>query len=88
MSGFRDKAKNFVVEKIADIPKPKASIEDVGFKKVGRDGVTYNAILGIMNPYSRSVPICEISYVLKSDGRFVFPLLLFLVSLNTLIYFD
>ncbi|KNA19500.1 hypothetical protein SOVF_060410 [Spinacia oleracea] len=69
MSGLIDKAKMFVAEKIADMPKPEASIEDVDLKGVNREGVTYNAKLGIMNPYSQSIPICEISYVLRCDGR-------------------
>lgn len=66
-----DKAKNFVAEKIAEMPKPEASIEDVDLGGVSKDGVTYNAKVGIMNPYSQSIPICEISYVLKSDGRVI-----------------
>lgn len=77
MAGLIDKAKEFVAEKIADIPIPEASIEDVGLKGVGKDGVTYNAIVAIMNPYSLSVPISEVSYVLKCDGRSVFPSLFF-----------
>lgn len=71
MAGLMDKAKNFVAEKIAEMPKPEASIEDVDLGGVSKDGVTYNAKVGIMNPYSQSIPICEISYVLKSDGRYV-----------------
>ncbi|KAL2892117.1 Late embryogenesis abundant protein Lea14-A [Bienertia sinuspersici] len=71
MSGFVDKAKNFVAEKIADIPKPEASIEDVDLKGVSKEGVSYNARVGVMNPYSHSIPISEVSYVLKSDGRVI-----------------
>ncbi|KAH9625222.1 hypothetical protein KSS87_019918 [Heliosperma pusillum] len=69
MSGLIDKAKNFVAEKIAEMPKPEASIQDVDFKGLGRAGVTYQAKVGVLNPYSHSIPICEISYSLKSDSR-------------------
>ncbi|GMH31314.1 hypothetical protein Nepgr_033157 [Nepenthes gracilis] len=71
MANFVDKAKNFVAEKIAEIPKPEASIEDVDIKGVSGDGVTYNAKVGVKNPYGHSLPICEISYTLKSAGRVI-----------------
>ncbi|KAK9757883.1 hypothetical protein RND81_01G193000 [Saponaria officinalis] len=71
MSGLIDKAKNYMIEKITDIPKPEASIEDVDFKSLTRKGVTYNARVGVMNPYSQSIPICEISFTLKSDVRVI-----------------
>ncbi|GAB2271762.1 hypothetical protein Dimus_006592 [Dionaea muscipula] len=71
MASLIDKAKNFVAEKIADMPKPEASIEDVDIKGVGRDGVTYKAKVGVKNPYSHSIPICELSYTLKSAGRVI-----------------
>ncbi|KAL9245386.1 hypothetical protein vseg_019047 [Gypsophila vaccaria] len=69
MAGLIDKAKNFVAEKIAEMPMPEASIQDVDLKGVARSGVTYQAKVGVMNPYSHSIPICEISYSLKSDQR-------------------
>ncbi|KAK9749451.1 hypothetical protein RND81_02G126700 [Saponaria officinalis] len=69
MSGLIDKAKNFVADKIAEMPKPEASIRDVDLKGLTKAGVTYQANLGVMNPYSHSIPICEISYSLKSDQR-------------------
>ncbi|XP_021767152.1 desiccation protectant protein Lea14 homolog [Chenopodium quinoa] len=69
MAGLIDKAKNFVAEKIADMPKPEANIEDFDLKGVNKEGVTYSAKVGVMNPYSQSIPICEITYLLKCDGR-------------------
>ncbi|KAL9265289.1 Late embryogenesis abundant protein Lea14-A-like protein [Drosera capensis] len=69
MAGLIDKAKNFVAEKIADIPKPEASIDDVDIRGVARDGVTYNAKVDVKNPYGHSLPVCEVSYTLKSAGR-------------------
>ncbi|GAB4844533.1 hypothetical protein Ancab_037912 [Ancistrocladus abbreviatus] len=71
MAGLIDKAKNFVAEKIADVPKPEASVQDVDVKAFGLDGMTYNAKVGVKNPYSHSLPICEISYTLKSAGRVI-----------------
>ncbi|XP_004492808.1 desiccation protectant protein Lea14 homolog isoform X2 [Cicer arietinum] len=64
-----DKAKNFVAERVADMPKPEASINDVDFKRVTRECVEYLAKVTVNNPYSTSIPICEISYSLKSAAR-------------------
>lgn len=64
-----EKAKNYVAGKVTDVPKPEASINDVDFKKITRECITYQADVSVKNPYSVSIPICEISYVLKSAGR-------------------
>ncbi|CAM8963779.1 hypothetical protein QQ045_003174 [Rhodiola kirilowii] len=69
MANLIDKAKNYVAEKIADIPKPEASVLDVDLKGVARDGVSYEARIVVQNPYSHSIPICEITFVFKSAGR-------------------
>ncbi|XVF22470.1 hypothetical protein REPUB_Repub12eG0175700 [Reevesia pubescens] len=71
MSQLVDKAKNFVAEKVANIKKPEASVTDVDLKHVGRDGIEYGAKVSVSNPYSTSIPICEISYTLKSAGRVI-----------------
>ncbi|KAL9270043.1 Late embryogenesis abundant protein Lea14-A-like protein [Drosera capensis] len=71
MASFVDKAKEFVAEKIAEIPRPEATIDDVDIKDVARDGVTYNAKVDVVNPYPHSLPICEVSYTLKSAGRVI-----------------
>lgn len=65
-----DKAKNFVVEKVVNLKKPAATVNDVDMSSVHRDYVEYFAKISISNPYSHSLPICEVSYTLKSDGRF------------------
>ncbi|CAK9134371.1 unnamed protein product [Ilex paraguariensis] len=66
-----DKAKNFVAEKVANIKKPEASITDVDLKHVGRDGITYQAKVSVNNPYGAPIPICQISFTLKSAGRVI-----------------
>lgn len=71
MAGLIDRAKNYVSEKVANMPKPEASVTDVDFKRLSRDSVEYLAYVSVSNPYSHAIPICEISYNLKSDGRFV-----------------
>lgn len=81
MSQLLDKAKNFVAERVADMPKPEASINDVDFKRVTRECVEYLAKVTVNNPYSTSIPICEISYSLKSAARFVLFLPFFYFSL-------
>ncbi|KAI3450354.1 hypothetical protein Pfo_007019 [Paulownia fortunei] len=65
-----DKAKNFVVDKAGNMKKPEASITDVDLKDVGLDGITYLAKVSVLNPYGVSIPICDITYTLKSVDRF------------------
>ncbi|EEF50596.1 desiccation protectant protein Lea14 homolog [Ricinus communis] len=71
MDEFMDKAKNFVAEKIANVKKPEASVTDVDLGSVHRDRVEYNAKISVNNPYGHPLPICEVSYTLKSDGRVI-----------------
>lgn len=69
MSQMLGKAKNFVAEKVANVKKPEASVADVDLKGVSRECVTYNAKVNVSNPYNHDIPICEISYKLRSAGR-------------------
>ncbi|KAK6239780.1 hypothetical protein QUC31_005249 [Theobroma cacao] len=69
MSQLLDKAKNFVAEKVANIKKPEASVTDVDLKHVTRECVEYNAKVSVSNPYNQPLPICQISFTLKSAGR-------------------
>ncbi|CAA3004067.1 late embryogenesis abundant [Olea europaea subsp. europaea] len=71
MQDLMGKAKNFVAEKVADMEKPEADITDVDLKDVGKEGITYMAKVSIKNPYSASIPICEIHYSLKSANRVI-----------------
>ncbi|KAJ4953807.1 hypothetical protein NE237_030639 [Protea cynaroides] len=71
MSHLVDKAKNYVTEKIANMKKPEATVDDVDFKNVSRNSATFNAKVSVSNPYSTAIPICEISYVLKSADRVI-----------------
>lgn len=63
------KATEFVADKIAHVKKPEADLSDVSIKDVSRDSALFNGQLNVHNPYSHSIPICEISYTLKSAGR-------------------
>lgn len=72
--------KNYVASKIAETPMPEASVQDVDFKRVNWEGVEYLAKVSVSNPYPTSLPICEISYSLKSDGRYAPTLLFFLCA--------
>ncbi|CAK9319104.1 unnamed protein product [Citrullus colocynthis] len=71
MADLIDKAKNFVAEKVANMPKPEASVTNVDLKGISFGSVEYLANVSVSNPYSHSIPICEISYTLKSDGRVI-----------------
>ncbi|KAG8663748.1 late embryogenesis abundant protein Lea14-A [Manihot esculenta] len=66
-----DKAKNFVAEKVTNMKKPEASLTDLDLGSVHRDRVEYDAKVSVNNPYGHSIPICEVSYSLKSDGRLI-----------------
>ncbi|KAH7686256.1 LEA14-like protein [Dioscorea alata] len=71
MASLIDKAKGFVAEKIANIPKPEGSVTEVSFKEVTRKAATFNAQVSVDNPYVTPLPICEVSYTLKSSGRVI-----------------
>ncbi|XP_010544773.1 PREDICTED: desiccation protectant protein Lea14 homolog [Tarenaya hassleriana] len=69
ISKLLEKAKGYVAEKLANIPTPEASVTDVNFKTANLSSVDYSANVSVKNPYPHSIPICEISYILKSDTR-------------------
>uniref|UniRef100_A0A2P2P598 LEA1 n=1 Tax=Rhizophora mucronata TaxID=61149 RepID=A0A2P2P598_RHIMU len=71
MAGLLDKAKEFVAEKVANIEKPEASLTDVDLKSVHRDNIEYGAKVSVKNPYGHALPICQISFTLKSAGRVI-----------------
>lgn len=61
-----EKAKQYVSEKITNMPKPEATITDVDLKGLGFDGITFLAKVAVSNPYSVPIPIGEIAYKVKS----------------------
>ncbi|KAJ6679751.1 DESICCATION-RELATED PROTEIN LEA14-RELATED [Salix purpurea] len=71
MSELLDKAKQFFAEKVANVKTPEAAVTDLDLESVHRDSIDYGAKVSVDNPYDASIPICEISYVLKSDGRVI-----------------
>ncbi|MCL7046968.1 hypothetical protein MKW94_007055 [Papaver nudicaule] len=71
MAQMLNKAKDFVAEKIAHVKKPEADLKDVDLKNVSRDSANFVSKLSIHNPYDRSLPICEVSYTLKSANRVI-----------------
>ncbi|GAA0145954.1 hypothetical protein LIER_06021 [Lithospermum erythrorhizon] len=66
-----DKMKDFMADKVAEMPKPEASVTDVDLKDVSRTGISYMAIIAVKNPYIVSIPICDVHYVLKSATRII-----------------
>ncbi|KAJ8433654.1 hypothetical protein Cgig2_002325 [Carnegiea gigantea] len=70
-----EKAKEYVSEKVQEkienIPKPEATLHGLSLEGVGWNGISYKATVGIMNPYPHSIPLCDVAYVLKSDGRVI-----------------
>lgn len=71
MSELLGKAKQFLVEKVANVKTPEATVTDVNLESVHLDSIDYGAKVSVDNPYDAAIPICEISYVLKSDSRSV-----------------
>lgn len=68
MSSLMDKAKGFVAEKIAHIPKPEASLDSLSFKGMSRECITVHSNVNVSNPYDHRLPICELTYTLKCAG--------------------
>lgn len=69
---FTKKTKSFAANKAAIMKQqPEATITTVEIKDVGRDGITMLAKVSVHNPYPVSVPICDITFSLKSSGRLV-----------------
>ncbi|RLN00452.1 hypothetical protein C2845_PM06G04430 [Panicum miliaceum] len=66
-----DKAKGFVADKIAHIPKPEASLDSVSFKSMSRECITLHSNVNVSNPYDHRLPICEVTYTLKCAGKVV-----------------
>ncbi|TVU20122.1 hypothetical protein EJB05_36315 [Eragrostis curvula] len=66
-----DKAKNFVAEKIAHMPKPEATLDSVSFKSMSRECITLHSNVNVSNPYDSRIPICEVIYTLKCAGKVV-----------------
>ncbi|GER39555.1 late embryogenesis abundant protein [Striga asiatica] len=64
-----EQAKNFVADKVANMPMPEAAVDDVDLKGFGFDGITLLAKVSVSNPYSVPIPICDIKYSVKSAGR-------------------
>ncbi|KAJ0642107.1 hypothetical protein HanLR1_Chr16g0634651 [Helianthus annuus] len=71
MAGLMDMAKEFVAEKVANMEKPEATVKNVDLKGVSTECITYKADVNVSNPYSTSIPICQISYTFKSADRFI-----------------
>jgi len=66
-----DKAKEFVADKIAHIPKPEATLDGVSFKSMSRECITLHSNVNVSNPYDHRLPICEVTYTLKCAGKVV-----------------
>lgn len=82
MASLIDKAKEFVAEKIANIPKPEATLTKVSVKSFNRSSATFHSEVTVTNPYNNALPICEISYTLKSADRLVVHACVFLFTFS------
>jgi LEA14-like dessication related protein len=71
MASLLDKAKELVAEKVVNVPVPDASVNDVDLLHFNRDSLEIEAKIDVDNPYPCSIPICEISYLLKSASRVI-----------------
>ncbi|CAL9007354.1 unnamed protein product [Prunus brigantina] len=69
MSELLEKAKNFAAEKVGHAKKPEAEVTDVDYKTLSLGSVEYLAKISVTNPYGVDLPICDITYTLKSVGR-------------------
>ncbi|URD73712.1 late embryogenesis abundant protein, partial [Musa troglodytarum] len=44
-------------------------LASVSIRSFTRDSVLFHSEVAVLNPYSHSIPICQLSYALKSAGR-------------------
>nr|WIW57597.1 late embryogenesis abundant protein LEA27 [Pinus tabuliformis] len=63
-----EKAKQLVAEKVE---KPSLNVTHISIKHVGKSSATLDTAVDINNPYCFGLPIYEISYRLRSDGRVI-----------------
>ncbi|GFQ07827.1 desiccation protectant protein lea14 homolog [Phtheirospermum japonicum] len=64
-----EKAKNYELEKMVNMPTPEATITDIDLKGLGLFGLTLFAKVSVSNPYFVPIPIGEIAYIVKSARR-------------------
>jgi len=69
MASMMDKAKQFVVEKVAHMEKPSAEVTDIDIKNVSMQSITMESAVDITNPYDHDLPIGQISFRLLSANR-------------------
>ena len=69
---MREKAKNEEAEKGEKKREKGGSVAEVDRKGMSRECSPDQAKVSVKNPYRAPIPICEISYVLKSATRFFF----------------
>ncbi|KAE8783450.1 Late embryogenesis abundant protein Lea14-A [Hordeum vulgare] len=51
------------------MPKPEATLDKVSFKGMTREAITMHSHVNVTNPYCHCIPICDIAFTLKCDGK-------------------
>jgi hypothetical protein len=63
-------ATDFITEKVLHMKKPEADLTDVQVKHLDRNALQLESNVAISNPYSHDLPIFELTYQIKSGGRY------------------
>ncbi|XP_050236245.1 late embryogenesis abundant protein Lea14-A-like [Mercurialis annua] len=53
------------------VKKPEAKVTDLDLVSVHRDRVQYKITVSVFNPYFHPLPIVDVPFSLKSDGRVI-----------------
>eukprot|EP00250_Pteridium_aquilinum_P009965 c19058_g1_i1 orf=382-837(-) len=69
MDSLLEKTKHFITDKVTHMEKPDADLTWVSIKHMDRKALALETDVLISNPYSHDLPICEISYKLRSGDR-------------------
>ncbi|KAH7276311.1 hypothetical protein KP509_39G002100 [Ceratopteris richardii] len=69
MAKLVEKAKQYVTEGVGKMEKPDADLSWVTVKHMDRKALSLESDLIVSNPYSHDLPICEVTYKLKSANR-------------------
>jgi hypothetical protein len=65
-------ATDFIKDKVLHMKKPEADLTDVQVKQFDRNGLELESNVSIHNPYSHDLPIFELTYQIKSGGRYTY----------------
>eukprot|EP00245_Coleochaete_scutata_P002740 TRINITY_DN1380_c0_g1_i1.p2 TRINITY_DN1380_c0_g1~~TRINITY_DN1380_c0_g1_i1.p2 ORF type:complete len:161 (+),score=32.82 TRINITY_DN1380_c0_g1_i1:54-536(+) len=68
MDELFQQAKDFLVQKLAEVEKPSVHVDDTDVHGFDRGGVLLKHTIKVSNPYSHDIPLFEIMFEILSQG--------------------